>query len=389
MNKILSPLVLSICLAGAGYEQSAQARFNPLQLLRSAAHWIKGATVSGGKEVGKLLIAQGILTGIQMLYAKGIAGAFGRATESAALQKNDPAPCQPDEGLIAPETVPAEINTRLIQLINHPERLQAVGARMWRGILLTGLPGTGKTQLGYYLARATNSRVLYEGATGLIDAAQGSGSRSVRQLFVRAQHRSLRDRIKGAFLKVLAFLHLRRAQPPKPTIVIVDEIDSIGRPRGGAIAGLDRARAQERERTLEQLLTELDGAHQQSVIPDVFIVATSNRPAHELDAALVRPGRLKVIEVPPLTNEHRQAILQFHANRLTMPLAPDVNFREFVEQVAPNASGDYLAHAVNDAALAVASEEHPQLTQEGLIRAFRAYRPAREQRPVAIDATAL
>ena len=362
----------------ASYERQVHARIIPLQLVhvvRTAAQWMK----SNGKEIRNLLIAQGIMTGIEMMWHSGIAAATGRATESAALQKNDPAPCEPNEGLIAPETVPEEINTRIVDLINHPERLQRVGARLWRGILLTGMPGTGKTQLGYHLARATGSRVLYEGATGLIDAAQGSGSRSVRQLFARAQHKNIKDSLKNAFFKVLSFLHLRRAEPRKPTFVIVDEIDAIGRPRGGAIAGLDRARAQERERTLEQLLTELDGAHQNNAIPDVFLVATSNRPAHELDAALIRPGRLKVIEVPPLTVAHREAILRFHANRLARPLAPDVNFRDFVERVAPDAGGDYLAHAVNDAALAVANQENPQITQEGLIRAFRAYRPDRHE----------
>lgn len=377
MSKKLSPFLLFIFLCGAGHEQVIHAQFSPLRIVHSAARWIKGATITGTQEISKLLIAQGLLSGIQTIWHKSIAAAAGQATESAALQKKDPAPCQPNEGLIAPLTIPAQINTRVVDLINNPERLEAVGGRMWRGLLLTGLPGTGKTQLGYYLARATHSRVLYEGASGLIDAAQGSGSRSVRQLFARAERRSILDRLKEAFFKALSVLHIRRAGPRKPTIVIIDEIDAIGRPRGGAIAGLDRARAQERERCLEQLLTELDGAHQQNAIPDVFVVATSNRPAHELDAALVRPGRLKVIEVPPLTAEHRQAILEFHARRLHIPLAPGVNLREFVEQVAPNASGDYLAHTVNDAALAVANQENRQITQEALIEAFRGYAPPR------------
>lgn len=369
-------LLLSTCICTSSYQQQTHAIGNPYPLIKTAFVWATKAILSNSKEIGNLVIAQGILTVIEMLYAKGIAAASGAATESAALQKNNPGPCKPDEGLIAPETIPAEIRTRLVELINNPERLETVGAKLWRGILLSGNPGTGKTQLGYYLAKATNSRVLYEGATGLIDAAQGSGSRSVHQLFARAQHYTLKERITSAFSKVLSLLHIRRAEPRKPTIVIIDEIDAIGRPRGGDVNGLDRARAQERERTLEQLLTELDGAHQKSSIPEVFIVATSNRPARELDAALVRPGRLKVINVPDLTPEDREAILRYHANRLTIAKAPDLNYGQFVRDIAQDATGDYLAHAINDAAANAASQQLPALTQEGLIQAFHAYRPA-------------
>ena len=386
MNKILSPLVLCILVGIAGHQDPMQARLNPLHMALSAARWFKGITISGAKEVKNLVIAQAIFTGIQMLWSRRIAAAFGLATESAALQKNDPALCKPDEGLIAPETVPAEIHTRIIDQINHPERLERVGARLWRGILLTGLPGTGKTQLGYYIARATHCRVLYEGATGLIDAAQGSGSRSVHQLFVRAGHKGIKERMKATLFNILALFRLRHAEPRKPTIVVVDEIDAIGRQRGGAaIAGPSAARVQEGERTLEQFLTEVDGAHQYSTTPDVFLVATSNRPAHELDAALVRPGRLKVINVPPLTAEGREAILRFHLARLSPLVVRNVNLREFVDQVAPDAGGDYLAHAVNDAAAAIAQDEHPILTQEGLTRAFREYRPARATAPAPLD----
>jgi SpoVK/Ycf46/Vps4 family AAA+-type ATPase len=384
MNKISLSLLFSALLFVGCHNQTAQA-ISPLGLLKTAGSWIKrgGQNVGswikwGGKESVKLLIAQGLLAGVQMLYTSRIAAATGQATESGALQKNYPTPCDADEGLIAPETVPEEINTRVIELIKHPEQLEKVGAKLWRGILLSGVPGTGKTQLGYYIARSTNSRKVYEGAAGMIDAAQGSGSRSIHQLFVRAQQKTYFERIKAFCVKILTLLHLRRAQPKKPTIVIVDEVDAIGLRRGGAIAGGDRARAQERERCLEQLLTELDGARQKSAIPDVFVIATTNTPPEHLDPALIRPGRLKVIDVPQLGAASRQAILRYHANRLKN-VQLDVDFEHFVNETAREATGDYLAHAVNDAAAELAADPAAprMLTEDHLIRAFRSYQPAR------------
>lgn len=291
MNKILTPFILSILVSGAGYQQSAQAGIKPLQLIRSAAQWVR----SNAKDIGKLFIANSFFTGIQMAWHSKITTADGQQ-EAVAAPRIYPTYCQPDQGVVAPEAVPAIINTRITDFINHPERIEAAGARLWRGILLTGQQ---ENQLGYYIARATNSRVLHQDAARLIDTAQGSGSRAVHQLFVRAQYKTIKERIKQAFSKFLSFFRLRRAQPRKPTIVIIDGIDAIGRPRMG-VAEPDDIRSQERERALEQLLTELDGAHQKNNVPDVFIVATGNTPADDLDAALVRPGRLKVIELQHL-----------------------------------------------------------------------------------------
>ena len=380
MNKKLSILIISILFVSAVTDTSVQA-INPAFILKATGSWIKW----GAKKVGKLLLVEGIVAGVQMLYASRIAAASGLATESGALHKKHPAQCEPDEGLIAPETVPAELANRVIKLINEPERLERVGARLWRGIMLSGLPGTGKTQLGYYIARETGSNVVYEGAAGMIDAAQGSGSRSIHQLFVRAQQKNYTQRIKEFGTKLASWIRFRRAPSKKPTVVIIDEIDAIGLPRGGAIAGLDRARSQERERALEQLLTELDGAHQQSAIPDVFVVATSNRNAQDLDPALVRPGRLKVINVPELSAESRKAIVRYHLGRL-QNIRINVDVDQFVDNIAPRASGDYLAHAVNDAAALLADDiqEPKVLTQDLLTRAYNEYRP-RAAAPAPIE----
>ena len=220
--------------------------------------------------------------------------------------------------------------------LRHPELFQRLGVDPPKGVLLHGPPGTGKTLLARATAGEANVPFFSASASEFIEMIVGVGASRVRELFAEAR-------------KVA------------PAIVFIDEIDTIGRARGGAraIGGHD-----EREQTLNQILTEMDGF---SGHEGVVVLAATNRP-DVLDPALLRPGRFdRTIMVHPPDSKGRAAILRVHTRKV--PLAPDVDLDQLAAST-PGMTGADLANLVNEAALAAARLGRDAVTQRDLNEAL-------------------
>ncbi|WP_433340476.1 ATP-dependent zinc metalloprotease FtsH [Streptomyces sp. CA-253872] len=222
------------------------------------------------------------------------------------------------------DEVEGELND-VVDFLKHPDAYRAMGAKMPRGVLLTGPPGTGKTLLARAVAGEANVPFFSASASEFIEMIVGVGASRVRELFAEAR-------------KVA------------PSIIFIDEIDTIGRARGGGsgLGGHD-----EREQTLNQILTEMDGF---SGSEGVVVIAATNR-ADVLDPALTRPGRFdRTVVVSPPDREGREAILRIHTRGI--PLAPDVDLAQ-VARITPGMTGADLANLANEAALlAVKRRKH-------------------------------
>jgi cell division protease FtsH len=217
------------------------------------------------------------------------------------------------------EEVKAEI-AEIVDFLREPDKYRRLGARVPKGVLLAGPPGTGKTLLARATAGEAGVPFFSASASEFIEMVVGVGASRVRELFAEAR-------------KVA------------PAIIFIDEIDTIGRARGGgAISGGH----DEREQTLNQILTEMDGF---SGSEGVVVLAATNRP-DVLDPALLRPGRFdRTITVAPPDQKGRLAILQVHTR--SVPLAPDVDLTDLARST-PGMTGAELANLVNEAALAAA-----------------------------------
>ena len=206
--------------------------------------------------------------------------------------------------------------TEIVNYLHDPSKYREIGATMPKGVLLVGPPGTGKTMLAKAVAGEADVPFFSISGSEFVEMFVGMGASKVRDLFKQAKEKA-------------------------PCIVFIDEIDAIGQKRsGGAYGGND-----EREQTLNQLLTEMDGFEGNS---GVMILAATNRP-ESLDPALTRPGRFDrrvPVELPDLKG--REAILKVHAKKVK--LTDDVNF-ETIARMASGASGAELANIINEAAL--------------------------------------
>ena len=206
--------------------------------------------------------------------------------------------------------------TEIVNYLHDPTKYREIGATMPKGVLLVGPPGTGKTMLAKAVAGEADVPFFSISGSEFVEMFVGMGASKVRDLFKQAKEKA-------------------------PCIVFIDEIDAIGQKRsGGAYGGND-----EREQTLNQLLTEMDGFEGNT---GVIILAATNRP-ESLDPALTRPGRFDrrvPVELPDLKG--REAILKVHAKKVK--LAEDVNF-ETIARMASGASGAELANIINEAAL--------------------------------------
>ena len=221
--------------------------------------------------------------------------------------------------------------TEVVNYLHDPSKYQEIGASMPKGILLVGPPGTGKTMLAKAVAGEANVPFFSMSGSEFVEMFVGMGASKVRDLFKQAKEKA-------------------------PCIVFIDEIDAIGQKRsGGQYGGND-----EREQTLNQLLTEMDGFEGNN---GVIILAATNRP-ESLDPALTRPGRFDrrvPVELPDLKG--REAILQVHAKKIKV--AEDVDFNK-VARMASGASGAELANIVNEAALRAVRDGRRFATQADL-----------------------
>ncbi|MGM9537986.1 MAG: ATP-dependent zinc metalloprotease FtsH [Candidatus Onthomonas sp.] len=232
---------------------------------------------------------------------------------------------------VAGEDEAKENLTEIVDYLHNPEKYKEIGASMPKGILLVGPPGTGKTMLAKAVAGEANVPFFSMSGSEFVEMFVGMGASKVRDLFKQAKEKA-------------------------PCIVFIDEIDAIGQKRSsGKMGGND-----EREQTLNQLLTEMDGFEGNS---GVIILAATNRP-EALDAALTRPGRFDrrvPVELPDLKG--REEILKVHARKIKV--AEDVDFSK-IARMASGASGAELANIVNEAALRAVRDGRRFATQADL-----------------------
>ena len=231
---------------------------------------------------------------------------------------------------VAGEDEAKESLAEIVDYLHDPSKYKEVGASMPKGILLVGPPGTGKTMLAKAVAGEANVSFFSISGSEFVEMFVGMGAAKVRDLFKQAKEKA-------------------------PCIVFIDEIDAIGKKRDGNIGGND-----EREQTLNQLLTEMDGFEENS---GVIILAATNRP-ESLDPALTRPGRFDrrvPVELPDLKG--REEILRVHAKKVKT--SPNIDFGK-IARMASGASGAELANIVNEAALRAVRNGRKIVTQEDL-----------------------
>ena len=231
---------------------------------------------------------------------------------------------------VAGEDEAKENLTEIVDYLHDPSKYKDIGASMPKGILLVGPPGTGKTMLAKAVAGEANVPFFSMSGSEFVEMFVGMGASKVRDLFKQAKEKA-------------------------PCIVFIDEIDAIGKKRDGQIGGND-----EREQTLNQLLTEMDGFEGNS---GVMILAATNRP-DALDPALTRPGRFDrrvPVELPDLKG--REEILKVHAKKIK--IADDVDFK-LIARMASGASGAELANIINEAALRAVRDNRKFVNQSDL-----------------------
>lgn len=216
----------------------------------------------------------------------------------------------------------------IVEFLRQPDRYRSLGATIPKGVLLTGLPGTGKTLLARAVAGEANVPFFSLSASEFIEMVVGVGASRVRDLFEQAKQAA-------------------------PAIVFIDELDAVGRARGGGPA---MGAHDEREQTLNQILSEMDGF---SGSEGVVVLSATNRP-EILDAALLRPGRFdRRVEVSPPDRDGRRAILEVHTR--SVPLADDVDLTQIAAQT-PGMVGADLRNMVNEAALTAGRRKRAKVT---------------------------
>lgn len=231
---------------------------------------------------------------------------------------------------VAGEDEAKENLAEIVDYLHNPKKYSQIGASMPKGVLLVGPPGTGKTMLAKAVAGEAGVPFFSMSGSEFVEMFVGMGASKVRDLFKQAKEKA-------------------------PCIVFIDEIDAIGKKRDGKVAGND-----EREQTLNQLLTEMDGFEDNT---GVIILAATNRP-ESLDPALTRPGRFDrrvPVELPDLKG--REAILKVHARKIKTD--GNVDYRT-IARMASGASGAELANIINEGALRAVRDGRSAVTQSDL-----------------------
>src|ERR1700751_4890792 len=289
----------------------------------------------GGSVVGSLLLGFGptlLLVGLFVMFTRraargGAAGALGNFGRSQA-RRIDPATITVTFADVAGiDEAKAEL-TEIVEFLRNPERYGRLGGRMPHGVLLSGAPGTGKTLLARAVAGEAHAAFFSISASEFIEAIVGVGASRVRDLFAKAKQAA-------------------------PSIIFIDELDAIGRSRQGSVSvsgGND-----EREQTLDQILTEMDGFES---VEAVVVLAATNRP-EILDPALLRPGRFdRRVSVQPPDRAGRRKILDVHTRSLRLADSVDL---DALAASTPGMVGADLANLANEAALLAARRRHDHL----------------------------
>ena len=225
--------------------------------------------------------------------------------------------------------------SEVVEFLREPKKFHKLGARIPRGMLLIGTPGTGKTMLAKAVANEANVPFYFVSGSEFVEMFVGVGANRVRDTFEMAKKTS-------------------------PSIIFVDEIDAVGRHRGAGLGGGH----DEREQTLNQILVEMDGFDTNDA---VIVMAATNRP-DILDPALLRPGRFDrriILEDPSMKD--REEILKIHA--IDKPLAKDINIKVVAERT-PGFSGADLANLINEGAILAARKNQKEISQENLLQAI-------------------
>ncbi|GAA2517889.1 ATP-dependent zinc metalloprotease FtsH [Streptomyces gobitricini] len=283
-----------------------------------------------------------LLVVLWLFIARRVRGGAGFGAGGMLGRKGPPKPVEPEAGrrttfadVAGIDEVEGELND-VVDFLRNPQAYRRMGAKMPRGVLLAGPPGTGKTLLARAVAGEAGVPFFSASASEFIEMIVGVGASRVRELF-------------------------NEARKVAPAIVFIDEIDTIGRARGGggAMGGHD-----EREQTLNQILTEMDGF---SGSEGVIVIAATNR-ADVLDPALTRPGRFdRIVHVSPPDRGGREAILRIHTRDI--PLAGDVDLAQ-VARTTPGMTGAELANLANEAALLAVRRRQHQVTRSDFSHAL-------------------
>jgi cell division protease FtsH len=281
----------------------------------------------------------------------GVLGGFGRSTARRAEKgEQDRVTFDDVAGIDEAEQELVEI----VDFLKNPQRYTKLGARIPRGVLLYGPPGTGKTLLARAVAGEAEAAFFSLSASEFVEAIVGVGASRVRDLF-------------------------KQAKESAPAIVFIDELDAIGRSRSGGYSGISGGH-DEREQTLNQILTEMDGFDADT---NVIVLGATNR-AEILDPALLRPGRFdRRIAVQPPDRPGRAKILEIHTR--SVPLAPEVDLDQIAAST-PGATGADLALVVNEAALFAARRNHPKVEQADFTDAIEKIILGAERQIVMTDA---
>jgi cell division protease FtsH len=259
--------------------------------------------------------------------AQGMLGAFSRAR----ARRYEPSGGKVTFADVAGIDEAKQELSEVVDFLRHPQRYSKLGARIPHGVLLSGPPGTGKTLLARAVAGEAEAPFFSLSASEFVEAIVGIGAARVRDLFTQAKAAA-------------------------PAIIFIDELDAIGRSRTSGIAGFSGGN-DEREQTLNQILTEMDGFDSST---GVIVIAATNRP-DVLDQALLRPGRFdRRVAVQPPDRTGREAILRVHTR--SVPLGGDVDLGR-IAATTPGMVGADLANLVNEAALLAARRNHAEVLE--------------------------
>jgi cell division protease FtsH len=287
----------------------------------------------------------------RQLGGGGVLGGFGRST-ARRVERGERERVSFDDvaGIDEAELELVEI----VDFLKNPQRYSKLGARIPRGVLLYGPPGTGKTLLARAVAGEAEAAFFSMSASEFVEAIVGVGASRVRDLF-------------------------KQAKESAPAIVFIDELDAIGRSRAGNVGGISGGH-DEREQTLNQILTEMDGFEPGT---NVIVLGATNRP-EILDQALLRPGRFdRRIAVQPPDRAGRLQILKIHTR--SVPLAPEVDLDQIAAST-PGATGADIALLVNEAALFAARRDHAAVEQRDFTDAIEKIILGAERQVVMTDA---